>query len=96
MRARKRAPGESVDLANALGAALGRAVEITNLPFDGLIPALKTSKIDAIISSMTATPERAQALAFSERICAQGCACSWHEVRCADDRGHNRAGAPSW
>jgi polar amino acid transport system substrate-binding protein len=67
MRDEKGAPtGVSVDLANALSAALGRTVEVQNLPFDGLIPALKTSKIDAIISSMTATPERAQALAFSE------------------------------
>ena len=67
MRDEKGAPtGVSVDLANALGAALGRTVEIQNLPFDGLIPALKTSKIDAIISSMTATPERAEALAFSD------------------------------
>ncbi len=67
MRDEKGAPtGVSVDLANALGAALNRSVEIQNLPFDGLIPALKTNKIDVIISSMTATPERAQALAFSE------------------------------
>jgi polar amino acid transport system substrate-binding protein len=67
MRDEKGTPtGVSVDLANALGTSLGRAVEIQNLPFDGLIPALKTSKIDVIISSMTATPERAQALAFSE------------------------------
>ena len=52
--------GVSVDLARALGEQLGRAVEIQNLPFDGLIPALKTGRIDLIISSMTATPERAQ------------------------------------
>lgn len=67
MRDDKGSPsGVSVDLANALGEALGRPVEIQNLPFDGLIPALKTQKIDVIISSMTATPERAKALAFSE------------------------------
>ncbi|MBU6400910.1 MAG: transporter substrate-binding domain-containing protein [Verrucomicrobia bacterium] len=57
--------GVSVDLARALGQFLGRAVEIENLPFDGLIPALKTGKIDVIISSMTATPERAQSIDFS-------------------------------
>ncbi len=67
MRDEKGVPsGVSVDLANALGAALGRALEIQNLPFDGLIPALKTSKIDVIISSMTATPERSRAVAFSD------------------------------
>jgi polar amino acid transport system substrate-binding protein len=58
--------GVSVDLARALGEALGMTVEIQNLPFDGLIPALKTGKLDLIISSMTATPERAQSIDFSE------------------------------
>jgi polar amino acid transport system substrate-binding protein len=41
-------------------------VVIENIAFDGLIPALKVGKIDCIISSMTATPERAKAIAFSE------------------------------
>ena len=58
--------GISVDLAKALGQYLHREVRIENIPFDGLIPALKTGKIDLIISSMTATPERAQSIAFSE------------------------------
>jgi polar amino acid transport system substrate-binding protein len=58
--------GVSVDLARALGAHLGREIEIQNLPFDGLIPALKTGKIDLVISSMTATAERAQSIDFSE------------------------------
>ena len=58
--------GVSVDLALDLGKFLGRAVEIQNIPFDGLIPSLQTRKIDLIISSMTATPERARAIAFSD------------------------------
>jgi polar amino acid transport system substrate-binding protein len=58
--------GVSADLAQALGAHLGRPVEIENIPFAGLIPALKTGKIDLIISSMTSTPERAQSIDFSE------------------------------
>lgn len=58
--------GVSVDLAKALGKFLGREVEIENTSFDGLIPALKTGKIDLIISSMTATAERAQSIDFSE------------------------------
>ena len=57
MRDESGAPsGVSVEIARALGDSLGRAVDIQNLPFDGLIPALKTSKIDLILSSMTATP----------------------------------------
>ena len=58
--------GVSVDLANALAKYLGRDVEIQNIPFDGLIPSLQTHKIDLIISSMTATPERARTIAFSD------------------------------
>lgn len=57
--------GLSVDLASHLSAHLKRPLEIQNLPFDGLIPALRTGKIDLILSSMTATPERAKAVAFS-------------------------------
>jgi polar amino acid transport system substrate-binding protein len=58
--------GVSVDLSRALGEFLARPAQIENLPFDGLIPALKTGKIDLIISSMTATEERARAIDFSE------------------------------
>ena len=58
--------GVSVDVATALGKFLGKKIVIQNTAFDGLIPALKTGKIDLIISSMTATPERAQSIDFSE------------------------------
>jgi len=58
--------GISVDLARDLGKALGRPVKIENMAFDGLIPALKTGKIDLIISSMTATGERARSIDFSD------------------------------
>ncbi|MEK0445566.1 MAG: hypothetical protein RLZZ399_887 [Verrucomicrobiota bacterium] len=58
--------GISVDLAHALAEFLQRPIQILNLPFDGLIPSLKTGKIDLILSSMTATPERARAIDFSE------------------------------
>lgn len=61
-----RPAGVSVDLAQALGDFLGRRVKIENLPFDGLIPSLKTGRINLIISSMTATSERAQSIDFSE------------------------------
>ena len=58
--------GVSVDLAKALGEHLGRPVTFHNLPFDGLIPSLKTGKIDLVISSMTASEERAQSIDFSK------------------------------
>lgn len=61
-----RPTGVSVRLAEALGRHLGRVVVVENVAFDGLIPALKTNKIDCIISSMTATPERRRSIAFSD------------------------------
>lgn len=61
-----RPSGVSVDLAYALSAFLKEEIKIENISFDGLIPALKTQKIDLIISSMTATPERSKSVAFSD------------------------------
>src|SRR3954468_22127653 len=58
--------GISVEMAQALGTFLGREARIENIPFDGLIPALKTGKINLIISSMTRTIEREQSIDFSE------------------------------
>jgi len=64
--------GVSVDLANELGKALGKKVVIQNTAFDGLIPALKTGKIDLIISSMTITDERKQSIDFSDPYLSTG------------------------
>jgi len=64
--------GVSVDLANALADYLHEPCLIENIPFDGLIPALKTGKIDAVISSMTETPERAQSIDFSDPYLSTG------------------------
>ena len=58
--------GISVDIALALGEYLHRPVRIDNIPFTGLIPSLLTGKIDLIISSMTATPERQKTISFSD------------------------------
>lgn len=58
--------GVGVDLAHALGEYLHRPVQIQNMPFEGLIPALKTGRIDLIISSMTATDERRKSIDFSD------------------------------
>jgi len=58
--------GVSVDIATELAKSLGRPVVIQNTAFDGLIPALKTGKVDVVISSMTATAERAASIDFSD------------------------------
>lgn len=66
--------GISVELAAALAENLGRPLKIENIPFTGLIPALKSGKIDLIISSMTRTPERAKVVAFSDPYLTTGLA----------------------
>ena len=57
--------GISVDLAKSLGKYLNKKVKIKNIAWEGLIPSLKTSKIDLIISSMTITKERQKTIDFS-------------------------------
>ncbi|MFN9368144.1 MAG: transporter substrate-binding domain-containing protein [Planctomycetia bacterium] len=69
-----RPTGVSVRLAEELARHLGRELVIENIPFDGLIPALRTGRIDCIISSLTATPERAKTIAFSEPYLTTGLA----------------------
>lgn len=66
--------GISVEIAQALADDLGRTLQVENIPFTGLIPALKTGKIDLIISSMTATEERAKTVAFSDPYLTTGLA----------------------
>ena len=58
--------GIGVELARSLAERLHRELVIRNTAFTGLIPALQTGKIDLIISSMTATGQRAQSIDFSD------------------------------
>jgi arginine/lysine/histidine/glutamine transport system substrate-binding/permease protein len=57
--------GFDIDLMNAIGEAADREIQFVSLPFDGLIPALQSNTIDAAISGMTITSERAQTIDFS-------------------------------
>ncbi|MGH3100134.1 MAG: ABC transporter substrate-binding protein, partial [Thermoleophilia bacterium] len=58
--------GIDPDLATELGRKLGVRFTFVNTAFDELIPSLRESKFDLIISSMTATPERAREISFLE------------------------------
>ncbi|MCL1790312.1 MAG: transporter substrate-binding domain-containing protein [Peptococcaceae bacterium] len=58
--------GVSVDFVKALGAYLGRDVEIVNTAWDGLIPSLQTGKADVVVSSMTITEARKKEVDFSD------------------------------
>ncbi len=58
--------GFEIDLAQAIGKRLSRQVEIHNIPFASLIPALKTNRIDIIISALSSTEERKKSIDFSD------------------------------
>src|ERR1700712_2993174 len=50
--------GYEIDLAKALSTNMGVKLKLVEIPFSGLMDALKSGKIDAIMSGMTLTPER--------------------------------------
>ena len=59
-------PASVWNWATALAKRLNLPLRIENIQFVGLIPSLQNGRIDCIISSMTDTPERRQAIAFTE------------------------------
>jgi polar amino acid transport system substrate-binding protein len=56
--------GMDVDLANLLAAALDVDLEIVDMPFNRLLPALESGKVDLVISGMTANLRRNMRAAF--------------------------------
>jgi polar amino acid transport system substrate-binding protein len=58
--------GFDIDLIKAVVKQLGYEVKIQGMGFDGLIPALEAGQVDAVISAMTITAERAQKVNFSK------------------------------
>lgn len=56
--------GLDIDLANALGQALGKPVRVENAPFDAILPGLQAGKYDIGMSSFTDTKEREQTFDF--------------------------------
>lgn len=57
--------GFDIELMKAAGKSAGLTVEFQSLPFDGIIPALQANTVNAAISAMTITPERAKTVDFS-------------------------------
>jgi polar amino acid transport system substrate-binding protein len=58
--------GFEIDLANAVASRLGREVEIVNIPFNGLFPAVQSGRVDIAVSSITITPRRLGSVAFAQ------------------------------
>ena len=60
--------GFDVDLGNEICRRLKAKCVWVEQDFDGMIPALKAKKFDAVLSSMTITPQRSEQIAFSEKL----------------------------
>ena len=58
--------GLEIDLARELGHALGRPVDLLDLPFIDLFSALGDGRVDVVMSGITITKERQVRLAFAD------------------------------
>ncbi|MEW6525010.1 MAG: basic amino acid ABC transporter substrate-binding protein [Bacillota bacterium] len=58
--------GFDIDIIKAIAEAAGFRVEVKNIDWDGLIPALSLKEVDLVISAMTITDERALSVTFSD------------------------------
>ncbi|HCZ1981410.1 TPA: ABC transporter permease subunit [Staphylococcus aureus] len=58
--------GVDIDLAKKIAKDNNLKLKVVNMSFDSLLGALKTGKIDIIISGMTSTPERKKQVDFSD------------------------------
>ncbi|MGG2111153.1 transporter substrate-binding domain-containing protein [Lysinibacillus pakistanensis] len=60
------AGGYDVQMAKKIAEGLGKELVIVKMEWDGLVPALQSNKIDAIIAGMSPTEERKQTIDFTE------------------------------
>lgn len=75
--------GFDMDIIREIGRRLGMDVQVINVAWEGIIPGLLSGHYDVIISAMTITNERAQAVDFSDPYFATGQVIL---VRADDDR----------
>lgn len=57
--------GFDIDIAKKIAESMGVELEIIDMKFEGLLPALTAGKIDLIVSGMTPTDERKESVDFS-------------------------------
>lgn len=58
--------GIDIDMSQAIADAMGVELEVVNMDFDGLIPALNGGKGDIVAAGMTVTDERKESVDFSD------------------------------
>ena len=64
--------GFDIELIHALGKEMNRPIELTNIDFKGLIPAIVSGRADAAISGIYITPERKNVVDFTDSYYAGG------------------------
>ena len=60
------AGGYDVEIAKRIAEGMGKELVVVKIEWDGLLPALTSGKIDAIIAGMSPTAERAESIDFSD------------------------------
>jgi putative lysine transport system substrate-binding protein len=60
------AGGYDIEIAKKIAAGLGKELVVVKTDWDGLVPALLSGKIDAIIAGMSPTAERKETIDFSD------------------------------
>ena len=60
--------GMMIDVIEAISKEVGFKIEFQPMPFSALIPALTSGKIDIIAAAITASPERAKVVDFSQDV----------------------------
>ena len=63
--------GFEIDLTRAVSKEIGIPCEFVVLDWDGIIPGLLARKVDMVAASMSITPERKKAVAFSKKYYAE-------------------------
>ncbi|WP_151736329.1 transporter substrate-binding domain-containing protein [Paenibacillus tengchongensis] len=58
--------GFDIDIAKDIAADMGAELEIKDLPFDSLLNELSSGRVDIVISGLSPTPERAEAVGLSD------------------------------
>lgn len=58
--------GFDIDVAGKIAEKLGKNLHTLDMDFSGLIPALKSGRVDFVMASMTPTPDRLKVVEFSE------------------------------
>jgi chemotaxis signal transduction protein len=58
--------GFEIDLVNEVAKRAGKTVQIDNIPFNGLFPAVQSGRIHIAVSSITITAKRLESLAFAQ------------------------------